>query len=442
MPHITVCLPILLYVFSMLSQSPWVNKYTDRCFTRLGCNNPLQLLMTMMVIHIVGLEYLSYYYGPTASMCKEMMAPLCNLYSLQQLRSMLGAISTSMITWKVLLLQRRLIAEHGSLLPDKFGFITINLDWTTAPSFSEQREGANVGYNSRYKGKPCFQILLSQIGQFFVDMKLCSGDSNPSVHFCKMLKRAISMGYQFTGIRADAAFGCAENVLFILQLKLSLYYAIGASSRLAVIKEGRKLFRKLVHQGSSRIIHIAKGLAALDLGQVNIAAKGKSPVYARVIICRRIHRKKKDGRWKVREYYYAVLTNLPWTVLKVVRYYHQRQEIENGIKELKYHYSLVRMPHQTLKANEFYIATKLLAMTMVKLFQLQCLPNALRSLRRKTLLLQVLDSAIVKVEFRSYLFYPIKVDIRTKSKYSWHLQRILKKLLQDHPRLCALKMAS
>lgn len=441
--------PLLLEAFHDLVDSGYTEKYMSSSLQWIGCDKPVDFLMSLILIHIKGFEFLSHF-KPQVKECRELLSPLCYVYSDTQLKEMLEKIDKGTQARNLFLLQKQIVKEKGIELCQDDDLNTLDIDWTTLTSFSEQREGSNIGCNKRYKGKPCFQLLLGFLGNIFIDCKLCPGDVNPKVHFIKTLKRVRSSGYSFNAVRADAAFGNARNVLF-LQEKLHVHYAIGASSQLDIIQQGREVFKKLAHHASSQIVHIAQGISAFDFGVQNIAKKGeKEEVHTRIIICRRVHRKKlkkpkkvgkKHLKWEIRYYYYAILTDLDWTVRKVVKYYHQRQQIENAIKEAKYHYSLNRMPCQSLKGNEFFIASKIFTMTLVKLFIFRYLPKELHHMRLKTLIRQVFASSLFQVCALHFETLQLKVDIKPKGKYSWHFKRIINKLLDDHYRLFPKKLA-
>lgn len=424
--------PIILSIFNTIINSKWVAKYTSNCFEKVGVSDPVAFLMTLIAIHVEGIEYLSYYKDEQANI-KKNMANLCYVYSYKQLKEILGEVDTSMLTWKLMLLQKRIVQENGSKLSEDGHWETLDIDWTTVLSFSKLREGSEVGQNKRYRGKECFQFLLSSLGEIFIDCKLCPGNYSPKVLFCKFVKRAKALGYCFYAVRADGAFGHAENIRLLQSKEFSLHYAIGGSSALGVIKKGVVEFKSLLNKGSSKIISLKKGLSALDLGIQNIAKQGEEEVYSRIIICRRIHRRrdKKTGRLKQRNYYYSIITDFDWSVSKIVKYYHGRQKIENSIKELKYHYHLNRMAQNKLKGNELYLASKILTMTMVKLFALRHLPKRLRKLRLRTLIRQVFAKTILTFKQLNYEHFTLKVALRRKSKFYWHVRRIEQKLLRD-----------
>jgi len=127
--HITIYFPILLYVYQLLSQSKWTDKYTSRCFQVLGSTSSMQLLMTFMVIHVCGFEYMAHYESAFSS-CKDMMQALTTIFSPRQLKPILSAITIGIPTWNIFRLQRRILQEHGSSLCQDGQFNTLYFDWT------------------------------------------------------------------------------------------------------------------------------------------------------------------------------------------------------------------------------------------------------------------------------------------------------------------------
>jgi len=126
----------------------------------------------------------------------------------------------------------------------------------TPQSSSSEKEGAEIGFNKKSKGKACFQLAASFIGRLFVDIKLFPGDTNPKNFFQKAVKRVISLGLPFEIVRADSAYLTIENLLFLT--KLSLCYAIGTSANFSVVKTGIESFTKLARRNSSDIRHFRK----------------------------------------------------------------------------------------------------------------------------------------------------------------------------------------
>lgn len=434
--------PILLELHQKL-ENKYVSEYMDSCLGKFQKEDARSLLMTLLIIHIQGYEYLEHYKECEKTLLKE-LENLCPLVKSDELKKSLDAIKSSMPTWKLLLLQKKLIEEEIPQLcgKDEKGLTILDLDWTTFISFSKQREGAEVGANKKNKGKAGFNLSLAFISEVFVDSKLFPGNKNPKDFLAKHVSRSISLGYKFDAVRGDAAYGNAPNIKFLQDRKK--HYLLGASRPMECVVQGISKFRKLTNAGSQKIKTIHKGLSAIDLGEQNLEnSETKEYVTTRVIICRRIQRRRrKNGKYKVKHYYYAIVTDLSWSVTKIVKHYQQRQKIENAIKELKYHYFLSRMPRKGLKANEFFIITKILAMSLLKAFAISYLPRKFFTMRRKTLLRKVFDSAIVACKFLNYSQLVLKIEYRSESKNLWYVKRLCNKILANHSRLACSEYAA
>lgn len=424
MEQFTISLPIILFCYRILKESSWRDQYLNKPCAFIKVDEVLTLLMTLMVIHIGGIECISHYQKEYAN-CLSVINGNFAIYCADRLREILVLIPGSMITWKLFLLQRRLVDEYApSLCDSKYGKV-LDIDGMAMVSYSKGREGSDFGHSKKFKGRRLLQLSGSFIGKIFVECKLFPGNTNTSTFFKKAIKRVISIGYQFTMVRADALYGNVKNLLFIE--KLSLLYAIGITTSLKSIKESKILFAKLARQKSSKIIHISKGIAIMSLGCINVAKVNAPPVFRDVILCRRIHRRKKNGKWKRKLYYHAIVTNLDWTPRAIYKFYMKRQCIENGFKDLRYHYSInnfCKNGKESLKANELWIASKILAMTIYKIFTETMLSKRLRHKRRKTLLRDLFKNTISRVE-------KSKVLLLRRPLHLWHLQRIFTKLEQD-----------
>jgi len=420
MGNMAVYSPLLTYVYCVLAHHQSLVQATVLfIFTAWGIHNPLAVFFSMLVQPLMGIEFLSHYQEQYAELheCYGAQFPLCGA---GKLRTVLHRISDSMLAWKVLLLQSRLIRQRCPELLETGKRVVgrvLDLDVTTLVSFASKREGAEPGFNRRYKGKPCFQLSASYIGKIFVDGKLFAGLCNPKDFFQRAVKRVIALGYGITIIRADSAYLTIPNLIFLLTR--SLGFAIGAPGTFNVVKAGKARFKSLARRKHFSIIPLAKGVSGLDLGLVSFAPG----VDARLMIVRRITRRKhrKTGKWVMKTYYYAIATNLDLSARKLYAFYHDRQRIESGFRELKRHYHGQRLPVSNFKGNEFWVVCKLFAMTLVKLFQHEMLPKALRSLMRRTLVRRLFARGVV-VDGTGTL------RIRAKRKYVWVLRRVFARL--------------
>lgn len=215
-----------------------------------------------------------------------------------------------------------------------------------------------------------------------------------------------------------------ENLLFLE--KLSLSYVLGIKTSLISLKKGKILFKKLARNASPKIIHITKGSAMLDLGFINVAAAKHEPVLRRVVLCRRIHRKrKKNDKWKIKTYFYALVTDFDWSPRKIFAFYHQRQNIENAFKEIQHHYGFAKLcSHSSLKVNEFWMITKIFAMTMAKIFAFNILSKRFRTMYLRTIIQEFFSNSICHAS-------DFKVHLAPKCKHLWHIRRIFVKITKN-----------
>lgn len=414
--HIKSAIPIVLYSYTTILRykEPLDGYYLKICLW-LSVANPLRLFMSLLLIPISGIEFLSHY-GECYQEIRELYQGHFQLYGRDKITEVLEKLNSSMFAWKLLLFQAHLLKKHQTSLIDMDASHVLDIDGSVLKSFSSVKEGAEIGFNRKYRGKPCLQLSASFINNIFVEGCLFSGDYNTKAFFQKAVKRVRALGYRLHTVRADSAYLTAENLRFLKTL--SLGYAIGAPSTFNVVKQAKQRFKSLARKKHHSIVSIAKGVSAIDIGEVLI-----EDIATRLIIVRRIQRRKirKTGKWKIKIYFYAIATSLQDSVKKTVAFYHQRQCIESGFRELKDHYALERLPVKNLKGNEFWLIGKMIAMTMVKLFQNEMLPKAQQSLMRATLLRRIFRNNLIIDSAQ-------KVQIRRKARKKWLLRRMLLKL--------------
>jgi hypothetical protein len=414
-------LPLILHTFYVISENrPILDSYLFRIFDFSGAADPMRLFMSIMVQQMTGISYQSHYNEvyPEIKIC---FSSYFSLYCGDRIRETVSKINNSMAAWKLLLFQSFLVKNRcPRIITPSDGETVADIDVTTIQSSSSEKEGAESGYNKKAKGKNCFQLSATFIGKIFVDAKLFPGCSNPKDFFQKAVMRVISLGFAVAIVRADCAYMTLENLLFLT--KLSLGYALGTPVTFKAVKEGIELFKKAARKNSSAIIRAAKGIAILDLGWITLSGG----VRTRIIIVRRINRKRKKGKWQINTYYYAIASNLPVSASELYAFYHKRQCIEAGFRELKQHYNLERLPFRSLKANEFWIICKIIAMTLFKIFQAETLSKVLRRFLRKTFLRKVLQNGLCSDESG-------KVQAVPKSRYTWHLRRLICKIERMNP---------
>lgn len=410
-----IVLPAVLHALHVFSEyNTIIDTYLLRIFTFFGVVSPIRMFRSVILMQIMGVEY-QHHYRQFYPEIKSYFTSYCTLYGADKIMEAIGKVTNSMASWKLIMIQNGIIKTRCPQLlscPGAMGKRVADIDVTVLQSSSSVKEGAEAGYNKKAKGKPCFQLSATFIGRVFVDAKLFPGCTNPKDHFQKAVKRVLSLGLNIDIVRADSAYMTHENLLFLK--KLSLGYAIGAPATFKAVQIGKALFKKLARRNSSAIIHAGKGVALYDMKEVTLT----SGVKTRIVIVRRINRTKKKGRWHVKTYYYGIASNLELPAVKLYRFYHKRQCIEAGFRELKNHYHLERLPFQGLKANEFWVISKITAMTLIKIFQAEMLPKSLQTLLRKTLFRRIFQKGL-------RLDKTGKVQARRRNKYTWHLRRLL-----------------
>lgn len=410
-----IVLPAFLHTLHVFSEyHTIIDTYLLKIFKFFGIINPMRMFRSVILLQIMGIEY-QHHYRQFYPEIKTYFSSYCTLYGVDKIMEAVGKLTNSMASWKLIMIHNGLVTIRCPQLlscPGAMGKRVADIDVTVLQSSSSVKEGAEAGYNKKAKGKPCFQLSATFIGRIFVDAKLFPGCTNPKDFFQKAVRRVVSLGLNIDIVRADSAYMTLENLLFLT--KLSFGYAIGAPATFNVVQIGKILFKKLLRQKSSAIISVGKGVALYDMKEVVLP----NGVKTRIVIVRRINRTKKKGKWHVKTYYYAIASNLELSAVRLYRFYHKRQCIEAGFRELKNHYHLERLPFQGLKANEFWIICKIMAMTLIKIFQAEMLPKSLRSLLRKTLFRSIFQKGLCHDKAG-------KVMARPRSKYTWHLRRLL-----------------
>jgi len=410
-----IVLPAVLHTLHVFAEyHTIIDTYLLKIFKFFSIVNPMRMFRSVILMQIMGVEYQNHYrqFYPEI---KSYFSSYCMLYGVDKIMEAVGKLTNSMASWKLIMIQSGLVKIRCPQLlscPGAAGRRVADIDVTTLQSSSSVKEGAVPGFNKKAKGRPCFQLSAAFIGRIFVDAKLFPGGANPKDFFQKAVKRLISLGQRIDIVRADSAYMTHENLLFLE--KLSLGYAIGAPATFKAVQIGKTIFKKLARLKSSAIIPAGKGVALYDMKKVTLT----SGVKTRIVIVRRINRTQKKGKWHVTTYFYGISSNMELSAVKLYRFYHKRQCIEAGFRELKNHYHLERLPFQGLKANEFWVISKITAMTLIKIFQAEMLPKALQTLLRKTLFRRIFQKGL-------HLDKTGKVQARRRNKYTWHLRRLL-----------------
>jgi hypothetical protein len=257
-------------------------------------------------------------------------------------------------------------------LPEHRSRLLLDLDSTVVTSFGHQ-EGAEVGYNPRYRGKRSYDPLLcvEANSSFLWDVELRRGDAgtwagSEELLACSFLSSPSDIR-EFR-VRADAGFGYGP-VLDMLEARPTAQYAVV----------------------SRMIPSLKRELGGLRYEQMNprweIAEFEHHPRdwphARRCIVARRLIQESdpEPTLFVMKQYAYrAWHTNLPLTPAGVWHFYDGRAGMERRIREIREDYTLRKIPTRAFEANALYLEVIRLAYNLVTAFQRTCLPAEWQSL--------------------------------------------------------------
>jgi hypothetical protein len=250
-------------------------------------------------------------------------------------------------------------------LPEHRSRLIFDLDSTVVTSFGHQ-EGAEVGYNPRYRGKRSYDPLLclEANSTFLWDVELRRGDAGTWAGSEELLAccfQSTPSDIRELRVRADAGFGYAP-VLDMLEARLAQY--------------------SVVARMTPSLKRALKGLRYEAMNpRWEIAEFEHHPhgwPHARRCIVARKKIEESDPEptlFTLERYAYrAWHTNLPLTPAGVWRFYDGRAGMERRIREIREDYTLTKIPTRAFVANALYLEVIRLAYNLVIAFQRTCLP--------------------------------------------------------------------
>ena len=264
------------------------------------------------------------------------------------------------------------LLERFIHLPEHRSRLIFDLDSTVLTLFGHQ-EGAEVGYNPRYRGKRSYDPLLclEASSSFLWDVELRHGDAgtwagSEELLACCFLSSPSDIR-EFRA-RADAGFGYGP-VLEMLEARPTAQYAV-------VARMVPSLKREL---GGLRYEPMNP---RWEVAEFEHRPHGWS--HARRCIVARKLIKESDPEptlFVMKHYAYrAWHTNLPLTPAGVIHFYDARASMEPRIRELREDFALRKIPTRTFAANALYLEVIRLAYNLVTAFRRTCLPHEWQSL--------------------------------------------------------------
>ena len=252
-------------------------------------------------------------------------------------------------------------------LPSHRSRLTFDLDSTVVTVFGHQ-EGAEVGYNPRYRGKRSYDpvLCMENSSSYLWDSELRAGNAGTwegSIELLNTCFANVPSDIREIRVRADSGFGFGP-VLEQLERGRAEYAVVARmTSGLRRLLPGLRYSRvnrnwemaecEYRAQGWARARRfcVARRFIANDEAQMTLFSLG-------------------------RHVYRVWITNMPLTPAGVWHFYDGRATIERRIRELRDDFALRKIPTAAFDANAVYLEITRLAYNLVTAFQQMCLQES------------------------------------------------------------------
>jgi len=229
--------------------------------------------------------------------------------------------------------------------------LTLDVDSTVITRFGDQ-EGAEVGYNPRYKGRKSHHPIMAFLAEpkMVVNSWIRAGNCASNTEFEAFLDNTFEMipCEQITLLRGDSGF-CSNKIFNYLEAR-GLPYIISAPMRAGLVD-------KILSQKK----WMTSSVKGIDVCSIEYRAKGWGKT-RRVVVIRKdtLVTPAKTGKTLFSEQddylryrYSALVTTSNYSDELVWKTYNQRADSENQIKELKYDYNIAGFNFRDEWATEF-----------------------------------------------------------------------------------------
>ncbi len=255
--------------------------------------------------------------------------------------------------------------------PEHRSRLVLDLDSTVVTVFGRQ-EGAEVGYNPRYRGKRSYDPLLclEANSSFLWDTELRPGNAGTWAGSDALLAScflSLPSDIREVRVRADAGFGF-DPVLTLLEQRPAQYTVVARLT--AALK---RLLGGLRYQRLN---------ARWEIAEFEHRLAGWRCARRCIVGRRKIEETEPEPTLFTldRYLYRGWFTNLPLTPAGVWNFYEGRAGMEPRIRELREDYALRKIPTRAFAANALYLEVVRLAYNLVTAFQRTCLPEGWQSL--------------------------------------------------------------
>jgi hypothetical protein len=255
--------------------------------------------------------------------------------------------------------------------PEHRSRLILDLDSTVVTVFGRQ-EGAEVGYNPRYRGKRSYDPLLclEANSAFLWDTELRPGNAGTWAGSDALLAScflSLPTDIRELRVRADAGFGF-DPVLDLLEQRPAQY---------AVVARLTTALKRVL--GGLRYQRLN---ARWEIAEVEHRLHGWPRPRRCVVARRKLQETEPEPTLFAldRYVYRAWFTNLSLTPAGVWHFYDGRAGMEPRIRELREDYALRKIPTRAFAANALYLEVVRLAYNLVTAFQRTCLPEEWQAL--------------------------------------------------------------
>ena len=263
------------------------------------------------------------------------------------------------------------LLHHFIHQPERRSRLIFDLDSTVVTVFGHQ-DGAEVGYNPRYRGKRSYDPLLCMEANssFLWDSELRPGNAGTwagSVELLDTCFANVPPEIRELRVRADAGFG--YDPIFDGLEGLGAEYAI-----VARLTPGfRSLLPGLRYEEVNR---------EWEMADCEHRSHGWTK-NRRFVVARRFleQQETQSTLFSVGRYAYRTwVTNLSLTPAGIWHFYDGRAALERRIRELREDFALRKVPTRAFAANVLYLEIIRLAYNLVTAFQRTCLPEEWQAL--------------------------------------------------------------
>jgi hypothetical protein len=291
--------------------------------------------------------------------------------------------------------------------------LILDLDSTVVTVFGRQ-EGAEVGYNPRYRGKRSYDPLLclEANSSFLWDTELRPGDAGTWAGSDELLAGcllSVPADIREVRVRADAGFGF-DPVLTLLEQRPAQYAVV------ARLTTGlKRLLGGLRYQRLN---------ARWEIAEFEHRLTGWRSARRCIVGRRKIEETEPEPTLFAldRYLYRGWFTNLALSPAGVWNFYEGRAGMEPRIRELREDYALRKIPTRAFAANALYLEVVRLAYNLVTAFQQTCLPEGWQSLTLSKLRHRLfwLPGELTRPQNRPTLRLPSRPAIREWTAHILH----------------------